>query len=228
MLLTIDDFKPTGSSYDVQAFHRKADRLLRAVGNHSGRQRLNRDGKLRPERRPRGLVLSTGEEVPHGESLRARLLIVEIGYGHIDRQQLTKCQRDAAAGDYAAAMAGYLRWLAGRYQEIRSQLKRQRDALREKALAEAGQGHARSPGIMADLLIGLKYFLEFAVEVGAITQEERSSLAQRSRAALCVAVAAQAAHVAVAEPTGVFLRLLSAAAGERTRTLRRTRRPQAG
>jgi hypothetical protein len=211
ILLTIDDFKPTGSSYDIQAYHRKADRLLRAVGNHSGRQRMNRDGKLRPERRPRGLVLSTGEEIPHGESLRARLLTIEIGYGDIDGDRLTMAQRDAAAGKYAAAMSGYLSWLAGRYDQWRSLLAKEREALRDRALTEAGQGHARAPGIMADLALGLKYFFDFAVESSAITAEERSALVRRAWAALGEAVAAQAANVAAAEPTAVFLRLLAAA-----------------
>jgi hypothetical protein len=211
ILLTIDDFKPTGSSHDVQAYHRKADRLLRAVGNHSGRQRMNRDGKLRPERRPRGLVLSTGEEIPHGESLRARLLIVEIGYGDIDCERLTICQRDAAAGKYSAAMSGYLCWLSGRYAQSRTLLAREREALRDRALAEAGLDHRRAPGILADLALGLKGFFDFAVEVDAITAAERSALAQRSWAALGEAVAAQAANIAAAEPTAVFLRLLAAA-----------------
>jgi hypothetical protein len=211
VLLTIDDFKPTGSSYDVQAYHRKADRLLRAVGNHSGRQRMNRDGKLRPERRPRGLVLSTGEEIPHGESLRARLLTVEVGYGDIDSHRLTRCQKDAAAGRYAAAVSGYLRWLAGRYAEVKARLAEERERLRNRALAEASGGHARAPGIMADLAVGLMCFLDFAVEAGAVTAQERAVLTQRSWEALGEAVSAQAANVAAAEPTGVFLRLLSAA-----------------
>jgi hypothetical protein len=211
ILLTIDDFKPTGSSYDVQAYHRKADRLLRAVGNHSGRQRMNRDGKLRPERRPRGLVLSTGEEIPHGESLRARLLTIEISFGDIRSDRLTIAQKDAAAGQYAAAMSGYLCWLAGRYDEMRTRLKEEREALRDRAIAEIGKGHARAPGIMADLAIGLECFLDFARESSAITTEERSALAKRAWAALGEAVTTQAANVAADEPTAVFLRLLRAA-----------------
>src|SRR5262249_23157262 len=125
LLVVIDDFKPGGGSYEVQAYQRKADRLFRGVGNQSGRQRCNRDGKLRPERRPRGLVLSTGEEIPNGKSLRARVLLQEVVEGDIQVASLTKCQRDAAEGLYAAAMAGYLRWLAGRYGEVRASLKSQ-------------------------------------------------------------------------------------------------------
>ena len=65
-LLTIDDFAPRGSTNEVQGYHRRADRVFRAQGNRSGRQRLWADGRLRPERPPRGLLLSTGEEVPSG------------------------------------------------------------------------------------------------------------------------------------------------------------------
>jgi hypothetical protein len=211
MLVVVDDFKPHGGMHDVQAYHRKADRLFRAVGNHSGRQRLNRDGKLLTKRRPRGLVVSTGEEIPQGESLRARLLIVEIGPGDIETGRLTVCQRQAAAGLYAASMAGYLQWLARHYAAIRAGLRRERDGLRDQARAECDGGHARSPGIVADLALGLKYLLDYAVEVGAISEGERTAMAKRCWAALREAVAAQAQHVEAAEPTGLFLRLLTAA-----------------
>ena len=51
-------------------FHREADRLVRAQGNRSGRQRMRQDSTLRPAKPPRGLLLSTGEDVPRGHSLR--------------------------------------------------------------------------------------------------------------------------------------------------------------
>jgi hypothetical protein len=52
-LLIVDDFAPTGTSYDIQRWHKKADRVLRAKGNHSGRQRMRPDTTLRPEKPPR-------------------------------------------------------------------------------------------------------------------------------------------------------------------------------
>jgi hypothetical protein len=45
-LLVVDDFCPTGSQYDLQAMHRKADRLFRGQGNTAGRGRLRADGTL--------------------------------------------------------------------------------------------------------------------------------------------------------------------------------------
>jgi hypothetical protein len=83
-LLVVDDFAPGGSMHDVQRFHAKADRVIRAAGNHSGRQRMRPDGTLRPNRPPRGFIISTGEDVPRGQSLRARMLVVEVGPGDVD------------------------------------------------------------------------------------------------------------------------------------------------
>ena len=80
-----------------------------------------------------------------------------------------------------------------------------------KAIAEANGQHARTPGILADLALGVKHFLAFAVEAGAITSAERDTLAKRCWAALGEAAAAQAGHVEAAEPCGQFLRLLAGA-----------------
>src|SRR3712207_6256827 len=107
---------PVGSSYDVQRWHKKADRVLRAKGNASGRQRMRPDTTLRPEKPPRALILSTGEDVPRGQSLRARMLILELGLGELDWRKLTRCQQDAANGFYAQAMSAFVRWLADRYE----------------------------------------------------------------------------------------------------------------
>jgi hypothetical protein len=107
-LLVVDDFKPRGSPAEIASYHRKADRLFRAQGNHAGRQRLWRDGSLRPDKRPRGLILSTGEEIPEGEALQARLLILECSPKDIAKDKLTACQADAAAGLPAQALAGFV------------------------------------------------------------------------------------------------------------------------
>jgi Primase C terminal 2 (PriCT-2)/Domain of unknown function (DUF927) len=211
ILLVIDDFKPGGTAYDVQSYHRKADRLFRAVGNHAGRQRLTREGKLRLDRRPRGLVHATGEEIPKGESVRARLCILDTGRGDIDPARLTLCQRDAAGGLYASAMSGYLAWLSPRYADVRTQLKQQRDDLRAMVQAEQLGGHARFSGIVADLTLGMKYFLEFALAVGAVDTSEQAAVTRRCRDALREVAVFQFGHVEAAEPTALFFRLLSAA-----------------
>jgi hypothetical protein len=102
-LMVLDDFAPIGSSYDVQRWHKRADRVLRAKGNASGRQRMRPDTTLRPEKPPRALILSTGEDVPRGQSLRARMLVLELSPGDLDWHKLTQCQQDAAGGLHARA-----------------------------------------------------------------------------------------------------------------------------
>jgi hypothetical protein len=214
-LLVIDDFAPSGSSNDVQRYHREAERLLRAQGNRAGRQRMRADATVRPGKPPRGLLLSTGEDVPRGQSLRARLLVLETSPGDFGSQPpapnptLSACQRDAAAGKYAVAMAGFIRWLAPEFAEIRGRLRSQLLDLRDHA---GGDGqHARTPGLVADLALGLRYLLRFGRSVGAISREEKNRLWKRGWAALVEAAREHAKHIAGSEPTGMFLRLLSAA-----------------
>ena len=208
-LLVVDDFAPSGSAADVAKLHREAERLLRAQGNAAGRQRLRADGSLRPAKPPRGLILSTGEDVPRGQSVRARLLVVEVERGDIDAAKLTAAQRDAADGLYAASMAGFVRWLAPQYDSLRDRLAAERTQLRQRAASD-GQ-HARTPGIVADLALGLRHLLDFAVAAGALSAGERAALWERGWSALCEAGSAQAEHGRAADPVEAFVRLLAAA-----------------
>jgi hypothetical protein len=77
-LIVVDDFAPRGGPHEVERLHHRADRVLRAQGNNASRDRMRVDGSLRPGKPPRGLVLSTGEDIPKGQSLRARTLVIEI------------------------------------------------------------------------------------------------------------------------------------------------------
>jgi hypothetical protein len=208
-LFVVDDFTPQGAPADVSRLHREAERLLRAQGNSAGRLRMRADGTLRPARPPRGLILSTGEDLPFGQSVRARLFAIEIGRGDIGAGKLTAAQCDAANGLYAASMAGFVRWLAGRYEDVRGLLSTERAGLRDRA---AGDGqHARTRGVVADLVIGLRYLLRFAIEAGAIDQARSCQLWERGWTAICEVGTAQAEHVRAADPVEMFVRLLSAA-----------------
>lgn len=211
-LLVVDDFCPVGTKYDMQTMHRKADRLLRAQGNSSSRQRLRADATLRPPKPPRGLILSTGEDVPRGQSLRARVLVVDVareGPDALDWDKLTACQQHAAAGLYAQAMAGFLQWLAPGYEEISRNLQAKIKTLREQAY-QGGQ-HRHTPDIVAGLAVGFRYFLDFAQEAGAVSEAEAGHLWERCWASLGEAAAAQDGYQGVNDPVLRFLELLAAA-----------------
>jgi hypothetical protein len=190
-VFTIDDYSPQNqkggmTSEDLQ---RKADRVFRAQGNQAGRGRLDNHLNQRATKFPRGLVLSSGEDLPRGSSVRARVLNREVGAGAVDLARLTDCQEDAKQGRYDEAMAGFLCWLAPQYERLQLELRQRVDAFRRNK--EAGE-HARTPGIVADLLLGLDTFFRFAVEVGVLTQEDKDGLMKRGREALVEAGREQA------------------------------------
>jgi hypothetical protein len=212
-LLMFDDFKPGGGRADIDSLNAKADRIFRGAGNHSARDRCWADGSLRVNRPPRCMGLATGEDRPRGESCAARRLDICIRAGSNGRDiilsTLTPYQEQAAAGIYSLAMSCFLLWIA------RHGLERVRDELaktyRELRLQAASNGHPRTPGVLADLGCGWKFFLQFALEVGAITEQEREDCWSKVWAGILEAGERQQEEVALLNPSTRFLSLLSAA-----------------
>ena len=208
-VLVVDDFAPTGTTADIQRLHREADRLFRAAGNRSGRARMRADGGSRPTYYPRGLIISTGEDIPSGQSLRARLLVLELTPGEIPADALSAAQADAAKGLFAAAMAGYLCWLAPQIDRLQETLPGRQRALRD-VLVQGAQ-HRRTPDVAASLIVGWETFLRFAEDARAVTRAAAADMLTRVRAALTNSAEMQGAHLASEEPAQRFLALLRAA-----------------
>src|ERR1039457_6147076 len=190
-----------------------AERLFRAVGNSQGRHRLGGDGRLRVPPAPRALVLGTGEAVPPGQSIRARLLIVEVSAGEVERTALSACQRAGQEGLLAAAMGAFVVWLAGRYEEM--QERSHRRVLEIRSQGHGGAGHARTPAAVAELQSGMEIFLEFAAAVGAIGGAEKEELEGRNGRALGELAGRQAKYQAARDPALRFMALLPSRAGGR-------------
>jgi hypothetical protein len=210
-VLVIDDFAPQGSAVEIARMHAAADRVFRAAGNHSGRGRLDATAKLRDVKPPRSMIISTGEEVPNGQSIRARLLILELAKGEINADLLSQCQRDAAAGLYAQAMGGFVQWVAAKYEDLRAGLSRK--LMESRAVAvQAGNSsaHARTADITATLCAGFELYLQFAEQCGAIDAGERERLENDCRTALAQAAAAQSGMQAASDPAIRFIDLVAA------------------
>jgi hypothetical protein len=151
--------------------------------------------------------MATGEDLPTGASLLARLYVVEMVPGAVEQVKLTAAQESARDGVYATAMAGYIGYLAARRDlvvaSIRDDLPQLRDGLQ-------GVGsHARTPLVIANLILGWQWFLRFAEDIGAITAGERADLAERVRVALIAGVEAQVAAQSSSDPVDRFLVLLA-------------------
>jgi Domain of unknown function (DUF3854) len=209
MVVVIDDFCPKGTAADISGMHSRADRLFRALGNGSSRGRLRRDLSAAPARPPRGLIISSGEDLFQGQSLRARVLTLEFPRDGMRWDQLAACQADAAAGLYAQAMAAYLQWLVPCYEAVQRDLPGQVRALRQE-FSSAGQ-HQRTPEAVAHLLVGLSYFLAFARDVGALTAAECQDYRNLARLVLEAIAHAQTGHHDDDNPAQRFLALVRGA-----------------
>jgi phage/plasmid primase-like uncharacterized protein len=208
-LFVVDDFNPRGTAAQAAAWHEKADRVLRAQGNNSGRGRCNPDGTPRPERAPRGMMLSTGEEVPAGHSLRARLFVTGMVKGDVDLDKLTELQKLAAAGVFAAAMAGYVQWLAGRRDEIMERYARKVKSLR--ADTGTATAHLRTSDTVRALIASWRIFLDFARESGSITPVEEADFEARGMSAFTSIAEDQDEMQAAYDPVLRFFELLRSA-----------------
>jgi hypothetical protein len=209
--VVIDDFAPTGSAHDVARYHAIADRVLRGAGNAAGRGRMAADGTARPDFPPRGLVVATGEDVPRGHSARARAVVVDVAPGDVERERLTTCQQAARTGAYAMATAGYVRWLAGRLDDLRDTITADVADLRTEAY-RAGS-HARTPEAVANLALGWRLWLRYAVDAGALNAAEAETAWRQAWAALLAAAEQQAGQQADQAPAPRFLALLASALG---------------
>lgn len=169
----IDDFVAGQSSGEAQQLQRKAERVFRGKGNSAGRSRMS-GGRQPAAHPPLGLVISTGEDTPRGHSIQARMLVLELPTKTLDWVKLTECQNDAEAGLYAKAMAAFIQWLAPRFEGIGDRISKQSQALCDNLTSDIG--HRRTPRIVADLAVGLQFFLMFAVNVGAVTDERSDRL----------------------------------------------------
>ena len=212
-LLVIDDFKPVGSKNEQERLHAKADGVFRRVGNSTARGRLDSRLQERPERPPRCLVLSTGEDTPKGQSAKARgipLLMSQsiTRVGTESQRKLTACQEDALAGIYAQCMTAYISWLAPQIEQIQgrlfSEIAKERNRL-------AVIGHARSGSNTASMLVGMHYFLKFAVAMEALSEQDSQDLIARCEHSLLKVASEAAQENREDRPSAQYIRLLVAA-----------------
>jgi hypothetical protein len=209
MVLVIDDLVFSGSQREVDATHALANRVLRAVGNQAARGRMRSDTSLRPDYTPRCAVLTSGEDLPRGHSLGARILVVPVSPGDVNIERLGAAQRLAREGVLAQAMSGYVQWIAQHDAALQQMVPERFDRLRTEAQREGV--HLRLPATEAHLLVGWEVFLTFALECGAIRGAELQAYAERAEAALRVAATRTQAHLATQDLAQRFVSLLSAA-----------------
>jgi hypothetical protein len=103
-LYLVDDFKPEV----VQGY--QVIRVLQNYADGTGRGRLKVDATTNVSRPIRGLLVSTGEDIPeHSASVVARSVVVPVPQTAKDLKRGASCIKECK--NYSGVMADYIRWL---------------------------------------------------------------------------------------------------------------------
>ncbi|MEI8258539.1 MAG: hypothetical protein WCJ30_22935, partial [Deltaproteobacteria bacterium] len=204
VLGAVDDFAPkAGETWDD--LRAKAGRVLRAVGNGAARGRMNSDSTARPNRPPRGLLISTGEDMPNGESILARILVLRIVEGTVSKALVSELETSRSRLNHA--MAGYIGefvlphyamlqvWVPERFRELRS-------------LFQSTGGHLRTPEALAHVALGVEMMTLYAVQIGLFNAPKAAKFNKDALEVLRTLGATQGADVRSADPVLRFIAVL--------------------
>lgn len=201
-LIVVDDFIPQGTSWQVKAYQKTADQLIRGQGNQAGRARLTDTSRMQETMYPRGLILSTGEDTPEGHSVRGRMMIAELSPGDIKTTNLTKAQDQRML--YQHGFAEYIAWLSKDLEKYKKEAKVVAKSIRDENMH---LGHARTPPTLGELASGVWMFLQFAVENG-LSVKSSNKLFTEAVEALRVLAGRQNEYLVAADPAEQFIQIL--------------------
>lgn len=210
----VDDYIELPGRVKVGEEAKKAENLVRSVVNGTGKDRSRGDGSLREAESPRGLAIITGEQLPTGlQSLRQRLISLPVDTKTFAKaldgprpNRLDQFQAVAASGVFAQAMGGFIAWAAGQFELLREYLD---DPQHE--LSEEGGIHRRQPDAARDILSGAALLLEYAKDLGVVSDDEYEQHARAARAAVDALLQRAVLESLEDSPTEAFAQLLQAA-----------------
>ncbi|MFC1951812.1 DUF3854 domain-containing protein [Chloroflexota bacterium] len=169
--LVIDDWAPGQDSAKARELEVKAEYIIRAQGNRQGRGRMRSDTSSRPNYIPRGLLITSGEQLPSGHSHASRIFSVEIERSDVDLQFLTAQQE--LQYHYCVAMSHYILWLKHNWPDLKNNLYKRWRQYRDEA--QVSENHPRLPEVIASMYTALELTMGFALEYRAITDSEAST-----------------------------------------------------
>jgi len=204
--LVIDDWAPGQDSAKARELEVKAEYVVRAQGNRQGRGRMRADTSSRPVYIPRGLLVTSGEQLPGGHSHTARIFSVELEREDIDKELLSQGQADQYWS--CVAMSHYIAWLKRNWAHLKETLPRQWRQHRDRA--QETQAHPRMPEAIAGLYCAMELATDFALGYKAITDSELQSYRSTAWDIFCQLAAAQASRVEEERPGKRFMEVLRA------------------
>ena len=191
----VDDFVPQGTAWQQRSYQATADKLIRSQGNQSGRARLTDTSNLQTTMYP------TWDNTQHrrGHSRRTLGASKANDRGAQPRRRgpgkLTKAQHDRKL--YPATMQALIRSLcmsnidlSERAEEIRNQ--------------NLNVGHTRTPSMLGRLIATIEAFINWAKQVGAITDKEAKVFSKNAYVSILEAGKHQQSYLEAMDPCDLF------------------------
>ncbi len=205
----IDDFKPATNAVEATKLHSKTERFIRNTGNGAGRGRRNPDMTAKPGPFNRALSIMTGEDLPKGQSILARLLVIELARHDVDIATLSRLQQAARDGALSRIMAAYLHWLAPRLDVLKKAFPQEVIAFRDIAIKQNKiNSHSRSPEMFANLVAGANLFYDFLADTKLIDSNTKETRQDAIEQALMTAFKSQSSYQAEQDEVERFADLL--------------------
>lgn len=209
---TIDDFKPSVNRVEAEKQHAMAERIIRGTGNGAGRGRRTANMQAQASPFNRSMLLVTAEDLPRGQSLLGRLLVLELGREDVDNVTLTKLQHAAHTGRFAGLMSAYLQWLASRMDQQKKDFPKIVEQFRNSAMQSGfASSHPRAPDIYSNLLAAAEIWLEFLEDAGVLSSEQSNIVLNDIETNLQAAFKEQGGYLQEQDEIERFLQLLRAA-----------------
>lgn len=165
--LIIDDWAPGEDTQAAREMQSKAEYIIRAQGNRQGKGRMRADTSSQIIYRPRGMLITSGEQLPSGQSRNARMLVVPLEKKDINIERLTEAQKTHFA--YAQAMANYIFWISQNWEMVRQEF---RDTFEQcRKLAYSDSKHLRLVDIVAIMTAGLSIAVKHGITTGAVSKD---------------------------------------------------------
>ncbi len=195
-IYVVDDFKPSVNRVESEKNYAASERVIRGTGNGGGRDRLTPDARVQAAPFNRSMLMVTAEDLPRGQSLLGRLVVLEVGRDDVNNQTLTKLQHSVNAGSLAGLMAAYLQYLAPRMDELKRDFPKIVEQTRNSTIqAGFAASHSRAPDTYSNLIAGVETFLEFLEAAGCLSSEQSSDVLIGIENSLKLVFAEQVAYV---------------------------------
>ncbi|TFG93241.1 MAG: DUF927 domain-containing protein [Candidatus Atribacteria bacterium] len=178
VLMLLDDFHPSSRYADAQIKEGIAQRIIRSSSNRTGRSRLNADSTEKGRYEPHGILMITGEEMPSVQSTLARVLLIPIGNGDIEKEKLTTSQQKSTLLPHA--MSSFIHWVRNDIDNIQKQFPKEFQKLRQKAVQTETLDHLKLCEQVAFQQYAINLITDWAEQKNAMSKMEVNDLREKA------------------------------------------------